>query len=87
MKKLTMFYFEGCPYCAQAWRWVGELRKEDPALADVEIERVDERVHPDISERYDYYYVPTFYLADKKLHEGAATKDKIERVLRAAQTA
>lgn len=87
MKKLTMFHFEGCPYCAQAWKWVNELRKEEPSLSDVEIERIDEKKHPAIAECYDYYYVPTFYLEGKKLHEGAATKEKIERVLRAAHTA
>jgi len=31
----------------------------------VEIEKIDELVHPDIAGQYDYYYVPTFYGSGK----------------------
>ena len=31
-----------------------------------------------------YYYVPTFYVGGVKAHEGAASKDIVERVLRSA---
>lgn len=30
MKELTLFYFEGCPHCANAMRWQEELFAEHP---------------------------------------------------------
>ena len=43
MKKVLMFHFEGCPYCAEARRWIGELKAAHPELRKVEIEMVDEK--------------------------------------------
>ena len=45
---------------------------------------VDENIHPEIAAQYDYYYVPTYYVGDEKVHEGAASKEKIERVFELA---
>lgn len=75
---------ESCPYCRQALRWMDELYKENPAYRDIEIERIDELVYPEIARKYDYYYVPTFYVDDEKMHEGAASLNKIRRVFEAA---
>jgi glutaredoxin len=82
--KLTYFKLKNCPYCIQADKWLNELRSEDSAYAAVEIETIDEREQPDLADSYDYYYVPTFFLGRKKLHEGAATKEKIKAVLDSA---
>ena len=30
MKELTLFYFDGCPHCANAMRWQQELFLEHP---------------------------------------------------------
>ena len=60
------------------------LFAENPEYLSLEIEKIDETVHPDIAKRYDYYYVPTFYVGEKKLHEGVATIKKIKRVFDAA---
>jgi hypothetical protein len=62
------------------------LLAKNPEYKALEIEKIDERVHPGIAERYDYYYVPTFYAGDKKLHEGAAGIEEIKRVFDAAMT-
>jgi len=86
--------FDGCPYCAQAGKWIQELREEDPAYNAVVIDKVDENLHPDFprEKKLNYYYVPTFFLLNEdgsvgeKLHEGAATKEKIKAVLDAALT-
>lgn len=84
MKKLTMFMLRSCPYCRQADAWVRELTEENPAYAGIEIERIDERENAALANSYDYYYVPTYYLGDVKIHEGAATREKIRAVLDAA---
>ena len=84
MKKITMFTMETCPYCQKALRWMDELRTENAAYKALEIERIDEQIHPEIAEKYDYYYVPTYYVGGEKLHEGAASLEIIKRVFDAA---
>jgi len=84
MKKITMFILETCPYCREALRFMDELFAENPMYKAIEIEVIDEGLHADIANRYDYYYVPTYYVGDTKLHEGAANIKKIRRVFDAA---
>jgi len=60
------------------------LFAENPEYLSLEIEKIDETVHPEIADKYDYYYVPTFYVGSEKLHEGAATIKKLKRVFDAA---
>ena len=84
MSKLMYFYLKTCPYCIEAERWVGGLRKRDPKYAAVEIEYIEESEQKELADSYDYYYVPTYFLDGKKLHEGAATEAKIKAVLDAA---
>ena len=84
MKKITMFTMASCPYCQGALRIMDILFEENPDYLTLEIEKIDEIVYPDIAKKYDYYYVPTFYVGDQKLHEGAATIKKVRRVFDAA---
>jgi len=84
MKKITMFVMESCPYCKGAKRIMDALFAENPEYLSLEIEIIDENLHPDIADNYDYYYVPTFYVGDEKLHEGAATMKKVRHVFDAA---
>ena len=95
MQKVTMFTMAGCPYCRAAHRWMEELMQEypeyradsmaqNPALLREKLEIIDETEHPDIADRYDYYYVPTYYVGRDKVHEGVATKEKVHRVLERA---
>ncbi|MCL1849067.1 MAG: thioredoxin family protein [Clostridiales bacterium] len=84
MKKITMFYMETCPYCKQAFRWMDELYAENAAYQGIEVEKVEETVHPEVADTYDYYYVPTYYVDGEKLHEGAASLEKIRAVFDAA---
>lgn len=53
MKKITMFMMESCPYCKKALRWMDDLFTENAAYKAIEIEMIDERVYPDIAEKYD----------------------------------
>lgn len=80
MKKVKLFIMESCPYCKQARGYLSELQN-DERYRDIEIEMIDERVHPEIADTYDYYYVPTFYIDEVKVSEGAVTKDKVKEVL------
>jgi len=84
MQKITMFTLKRCPYCAQALGFISTLKNGDSRYSSLEIENIDEDEFPDISAKYDYYYVPTFYVGGKKQHEGAATLDKVRRVFEAA---
>lgn len=84
MKEVTFFMMKYCPYCVRAQKWLDELLAEHPEYKQIPMKVIDERRQPDIADRYDYYYVPTFYVDGVKLHEGAATKEKIEYVLKKA---
>ena len=84
MKNITMFYFETCPHCRAAMRWMEQLFEEDSGYKLLEIEKIDEKACPDIADKYDYYYVPTFYVGGEKLHEGVASLEIIRSVFDAA---
>ena len=84
MKKVTMFMMETCPHCKRALRWMEELYAENAGYKSIEIEQIDETKLPDVAAKYDYYYVPAYYVGDEKLHEGAASLDIVRRVFDAA---
>ena len=84
MKKITMFMMATCPHCKAALQWMDKLYSENGEYKSIEIEMIDERVHPDIAEKYDYYYVPTYYVDGEKLHEGTASLENVRRVFDAA---
>ena len=86
MKPVTLFYQPRCPFCKKALRYIDEARAAHPELAAVRIEirMIDELAEPEVADRYDYYYVPTFYVGDKKVHEGGIMPDEVEAVLRMA---
>ncbi|MDF2869082.1 MAG: glutaredoxin [Anaerocolumna sp.] len=81
MKNIIMFETSWCPHCHRAHGFLEELLKDNPAYKDVQIQYIDEELHPDIAKQYDYYYVPTFYVDSVKIHEGAVTKDSVDTVL------
>lgn len=84
MKEIKLFMFEGCPHCALARKCIGELLASHPEYKKVPFEMIDEHVHPEIADKFDYYYVPTFYVGGKKIHEGHAEMADVERVFKAA---
>ena len=84
MQKITLFHLEYCPYCREARRWMTELQNENPAYLKLEIQLIDERKDADLADAYDYYYVPTYYVDGKKIHEGAASREDVRAVLDAA---
>lgn len=81
MKPIRMFMLPSCPYCISADRMMNQLVKENPAYSDIPVERINESAQKALADSFDYYYVPTYYVDGKKLHEGAATREDIRRVL------
>lgn len=84
MKKVTMMYLRNCPHCHRAFAIIEELKQEHPEFQAISIESIEEREHPEIADALDYYYVPTYYVDEVKLHEGVPTKEKLQQVLQAA---
>ena len=78
MRKITYFHMDDCPYCVQADAVIAELLEEHPAWAAVEFEKIDERVHPEIADRYDYYANPSMFLGQEKLYESHLFETKEE---------
>jgi thiol-disulfide isomerase/thioredoxin len=84
MKPVTMFITSWCPYCKRAISWIDELKKENPQFVNIEVKIVDEERNPEISKKFDYYYVPTYYIEDTKIYEGGKTKDIVRAVFEKA---
>jgi thioredoxin 1 len=84
VKPVVMFIIESCPHCQKALLWMEELKKENKQYALIQVNMIDEELHPDIAGQYDYYYVPTFYVDGAKIYEGATTKEIMQRVFEKA---
>ena len=78
MHKITYFHLDTCPYCIQADKVIEELIAEHPAWAAVEFEKIDENVHPEIADQYDYYANPSMFLGREKLYEAHLFETKEE---------
>lgn len=80
MKKITMFTMQSCPYCKSARKWMDEILESDAKYSKIPLTVIDETEEPDLAAKFDYYYVPTYYIDDKKVHEGAASFDIVKKV-------
>lgn len=78
---MKLFYLKSCPHCQRALAWLQELYEDDPQYRQVNIEMIEESEQSEIADTYDYYYVPCFFLGHQKLHEGAADKETIRKIL------
>ena len=65
-RHVKMMVLDGCPHCRHAVELMDELIEENREAGK--------------TQGYDYWYVPTFFVDDVKVHEGVPTKDKVERV-------
>lgn len=84
MQPVRMFYLKNCPFCKTAIRYIEELKAAHAELVPIEIEMIEESEQPDVADRYDYYYVPTFYVGGVKEHEGGIYPEEVEQILRKA---
>ena len=67
-----------------ALRYQEELFRLHPAWRDIPLRIVDESKERALADACDYYYVPTYYVDGKKVHEGRITRQDVERVFRLA---
>lgn len=84
MKKVQLFYLRNCPFCKRAFQYIEEVKAKSSELAAIEIELIEESEESERAAKYDYYYVPTFYVDGEKVHEGGIYPDEVEQVLRKA---
>lgn len=84
MKELKMFMFEGCPHCRRAEGMIASLLAAHPEYKEVPFVMIDERKDPETADKYDYYYVPCFFVGDEKIAEGVPTEESIEKAYAAA---
>ena len=84
MKNVKLFYLKHCPFCKKAIRYIEELKAQYAELASVEIDMIEESEQPDVADKFDYYYVPTFYVDGEKVHEGGIYPEEVEAILRKA---
>lgn len=83
MKPVKLFYMKRCPHCIKAIKILEEYLQK-PEYANVEITRIEETEQPELANQYDYYYVPTFYVDEKKVCEGILQEKDILEVLNQA---
>jgi glutaredoxin len=77
--------FEACPHCQNAIKWMDELFKKHPEYREIPFEMTDEKKDPEYADKFDYYYVPTFYVGEEKVHEGIANFEIINSVFEKAK--
>ena len=80
MKNVLMMILESCPYCQQALEMMDQLIDTHPEYKDVEVRIADEEQESALADTLDYYYVPTYYVDGKKIHEGVPTLEKVQAV-------
>ena len=71
MKKITVLYMDGCPYCRNAARAMDELEKAYSAYEAVPVEWIEETREKERALPFakDYYYVPSMFVDGVKLYE------------------
>ncbi|MEF9967232.1 MAG: thioredoxin family protein [Longicatena sp.] len=84
MKQVKMMYLKSCPHCKKAFAMVQELKEKYPLYQAIEIETIEEQDEEEKTKGYDYWYVPTYFVDDEKIHEGVPTLEKIQAVLEKA---
>ena len=77
MAQITYFFFFFCIYCSKADRIIRLVKEKHPEFKEVKIKKIEESLHPEIADQYDYQLVPCFYVNDKKIFEGAPTEEKV----------
>lgn len=84
MKEVLLFIMRSCPHCKKALAYQQELFEQYPAFLKAPLCIVDENEEADFASRYAYYYVPTYYVDGKKMHEGPVSKEDVKAVFESA---
>lgn len=83
-KTVKMMILNSCPHCRNAFKMMETLKEQHPEYRDVEIDVIEEQLEEERTKGYDYWYVPTFFVDDVKIHEGVPTLEKIDAVFQTA---
>lgn len=84
MKKLEIFYQKNRPHCIKAFKFIDELKEENDLYRLIEPRLTEETLEVDYAAQFDYFLVPTFYIDEKKVHEGVVSKEQVREILDAA---
>lgn len=84
MKQIKMMYLKNCPHCKHAFDMVEKLKEKHPEYQKIQIECIEEEDEEEKIVGYDYYYVPTYFVDDIKMHEGIPTIESVEAILQEA---
>ena len=84
MKTVKRRLLDDCPYCHQAFSMMEKLCREHEEYRAVDIEVIEESKEPEKIKGYNYWYVPTYFVDNVKIHEGVPTLEKVEEVYRQA---
>ncbi|MBQ6053185.1 MAG: thioredoxin family protein [Clostridia bacterium] len=77
MGEILYFYLSSCPHCSKADRIIRSVVERYPEFKQVKIRKIEESLKPEIADKYDYYYVPCFFVNGKKIFEGPASVEKV----------
>ena len=81
MRNLQIFYQKDCPHCRKAFKFIDELKEENDLYRVIEPRVIEETLEVDYADLFDYFLVPTFYIDEKKVHEGAVSKEQVRKIL------
>lgn len=81
MRTLQIFYQKNCPHCRKAFKFIDELKDENELYRLIEPRLTEETLEADYAALFDYFLVPTFYIDEKKVHEGAVSKEQVREIL------
>ena len=84
MKEIRMFMFESCPHCAKARKIISSILASDPEYKNIPFVMIDEKLQPEEADKFDYFYVPCFFVGDEKVHAGPVDEDKLRAVFEKA---
>lgn len=84
MKEILYFYLSSCPHCSKADRIIRSVVERYPEFKQVKIKKIEESLDPATADKFDYYYVPCFFVNGKKIFEGPATVEKVYEAFSAA---
>lgn len=83
MRKLQIFYQKNCPHRQKAFKFIDALKEENGLYRTIEPQLVEETLEVDYAALFDYFLVPTFYIDDRKVHEGVVSKEDVRKILEA----
>jgi len=84
VKKIILFVTSWCPHCQKARELIRELVATHPEYRAVQLQVIDEEQETAVAAKYDYYFVPTFYVDDEKVHEGKVDKEIVCSIFKSA---